>query len=328
MIVGFPAKVGSCHLSAFFVSLKLFILTLFTGYLSLGYNKAMRFLNQKQIGIFNKKDKKIFRTNRIPSLSVRLIIIVLIIIFFFVLNLSPVSGQMKDFFYSISEPVQAWFWKEGSVMSDFFETISEAKRFKEENERFELQNQELIIKDIEIEQLRKENEVLRTALNLDLKQEFDLKISQVIGKDISEDFLIIDKGSGDRLSLGFPVITQQKSLVGKITEVYDNVSKVQLLTSKNSSFDVEIFEKEIYGLAKGNNNLKLLLDLIPWEEEVKIGDKVITSVLGGNFPQGLLVGEIKDIRKSDIKSFQEAEIKPGFEIRELDYVFIITNFKF
>jgi len=167
---------------------------------------------------------------------------------------------------------------------------------------------------------------LRTALNLSLQEEFKLIISQVIGKEIAGDYLIIDKGSEDGVVFGFPVITQQKSLVGKVTQVYESTSKIQLLTSKDNSFDVEIFEKEIYGLAKGKGNFNLLLELIPREKEINLTDKIITTALGGNFPKGLLVGEIKKVKKSDVASFQEAEIQPAFDIREIDYLFLITNF--
>ena len=253
-------------------------------------------------------------------------IIVLIIISFFLLNLPSFSQRIRNFFYSISEPIQKWLWQKGGGVSDFFDWLFKAKGVWQENENLKLENKELIAKIIGLEQLRGENEVLRTALDLGLEEEFELIISEVIGKEIAEDYLIIDKGSKDGIAFGFPVISERKSLVGKVVQVYETTSKIQLLTSENSSFDAKIFEKEVYGLVKGRGNFNLSLEFIPREEEINVRDKVITTSLGGNFPKGLLVGEIKEVKKSDIASFQEALLEPGFNSKELDYLFLITNF--
>ncbi len=184
----------------------------------------------------------------------------------------------------------------------------------------------MLNQNIKLEKLKKENESLRTALGLELEKEFSLEVAQVIGKETSADYLIINKGFNDGIMAGFPVITENKILVGKISELYENISKVELLSSKNSSFDIEIFEKEIYSLAKGSGSFKIILDLIPKIENIEIGDKVISSVLGGNFPGGLLIGQIQDIEKSDTAAFQQAEVKSGFEVRDLKDIFIIKNF--
>lgn len=290
------------------------------------HNDLMRFLDKEQFQIFNKKNRKFFPQSKLHSQRLKVGIIIFIIISLFLFNLSPFSERIKNFFYSLSEPVQKWLWEKGGGISDFFEMILRMKRLEQENEKLKLENQELIIKNINLEQLRRDNEILLTALNLNLQEEFKLIISQVIGKEIDGDYLIIDKGSEDGIAFGFPVITQQKSLVGKVIQVYESTSKIQLLTSKDNSFDVEIFEKEIYGLAEGKGNFNLLLELIPREKEINLTDKIITTTLGGNFPEGLLVGEIKKVKKSDVASFQEAEIQPAFDIREIDYLFLITNF--
>ena len=52
---------------------------------------------------------------------------------------------------------------------------------------------------------------------------------------------------------------------------------------------------------------------------------MVTSALTGVFPQGLLVGGIKEIVKSDLEPFQAAQIQPAFNIRDLEKLFIITE---
>lgn len=275
------------------------------------------------------------------KLSPRLKIIiagVLTVLLFLALNLSPAKKEVKNFFYLISSPIQKTFWQAGKNISDFFGMISEMKNLKKENEEVKLKIQGLISENVAIIEFKKENEILRKALGIGLEKEFKLMISEVIGKDISQDSLIINKGSRDGISKDFPVINQQKTLVGKISEVYNNYSKVMLISNKESSFDAKILARlaeqgeaggsdtEIYGVVKGKGNLKLFLDLIPKEKEIKEGDIIITTSLSRIFPKGLLVGEIKEVDVSDIEPWQTAQIKPAFNIGELETLFIITNF--
>lgn len=260
------------------------------------------------------------------SQGIKIGAIVLIIICLYFLNLEPASRGVKNFFYSISYPIQKWFWDKGIQISDFAGSIFEGSDLKEENKKLKLENQELVNKTIEIEKLEEENKALRIVLGLGLEKEFELKISQAIGKDMSNDFLIINKGAKHGIEFGLPVITEQKILIGKVNQVYESISKVQLLTSKSISFDVKILGKEAYGLARGAGNFKLSIELIPREKTIQITDKIITSALGGNFPAGFLVGEVKNVKKSDIAAFQEVEAIPAFELGELNNLFIITDF--
>ena len=79
-------------------------------------------------------------------------------------------------------------------------------------------------------------------------------------------------------------------------------------------------------MIKGLGNFNLLLDLIPLEKEVSPGNIIITSCLSGIFPDNLLVGEIKKVKKTDLESFQQADIEPIFDISKSRNVFIIIEF--
>ncbi len=79
-------------------------------------------------------------------------------------------------------------------------------------------------------------------------------------------------------------------------------------------------------MIKGEGNLRILFDLIPREENLSQNDIIVTSVLGGVFPKGLLVGKIKKINKSDVEPFQQAEIESFFNIKDIESLFIITEY--
>ena len=245
---------------------------------------------------------------------------------FVVLNLTGWAKPFRGFFYSVSAPIQKNLWRTGANVSDFFEAIFQIKNLKAENERLKLQNQELSAKVAELSGLKSENETLRNALQVGLEKDFRLVLADVTGKEVDSDVILINKGSKDGMSPGMPVVGEQRVLVGKILEVSDRFSKVLLITDKDSSFDAKISDTEINGLAKGAGNFKLIFDLIPRESELKEADRVVTSALGGVFPEGILVGKISKVEKNDIESFQKAQIQPSFDIKELNSVFVIVNF--
>ncbi|MDP2864574.1 MAG: rod shape-determining protein MreC [bacterium] len=254
------------------------------------------------------------------------LILIIIIGLLLIFSLNFFQKEVKGFFYFISSPIQKTLWRAGDRVSDFFETISEIKNLKRENEELKLKNQELISQIAQLIELKKENEVLKEALGIGLEKEFKLALAEVVSKDISQDSILINKGSKDGIIENCPVITQQKTLVGKIDEVYENFSRVILIFNKESSFDVQISEADISGVVNGKGNLQLFLDFVPQEKEIKEGDFIVTTSLGGIFPKGLLVGQIGKVLRSDIEPFQQAKIRPAFDIRELETVFIITDF--
>lgn len=258
------------------------------------------------------------------------IIFLATIAFFVVLNITNFSKPIKNFFYLISSPVEKSLWGKGSRVFNFFEGIFQSEKLMEENKNLRFENQGLLLRIAALNETEKENETLRDVLNFSIEKDFELLFAQIVSKDIARDSLLIDKGLKDGIKKGFPVITGQKVLLGRIGEVYDNFAEVILVSNKESAFDAKISKadgKEIYGAVKGEGNLKLYLDLIPKEDKLLKDDTIITAALGGIFPQGLLVGKVKEIKISDLEPFQKAEIEPAFLLKDLDKIFIIKNFK-
>ena len=266
----------------------------------------------------------------------RIIIVALIILIFLCLNLTGFSKEVREFFYNFSSPIQRNFWQAGNKISSLFESIFSAQNLSKENYELKNKNQELLGKIILLQELKEENKTLRQALEINLEKEFKLVLSEVIGKDIGEDFILINKGSTHGISEKMPVITSEKVLVGKISEVYNNFSKVMLISNKDeeNSFYVKIQSvlnsdeeiKDISIIAKGKGGYKLFLEMIPKDIEILEGEIVITDILAGIFPKGLLVGEIKKVEKSDTEPFQTAEISLFFDIKKIDSLFVLTEY--
>jgi len=255
-----------------------------------------------------------------------IVIFSLILVVFIVFNLTGFSGKIKNSFYSLSSSFQEILWESGNNVSDFWNGFFNSEKIKQEMDILLEENQELLSRLVDLEMLKKENDFLRSAIEIEKNNSFKLQPVRVIGKDISRDSILINKGSKDGILSDMPVITVQKLLVGKISEVYENFSEVTLLTNKDFSLAVQIFEKDIYGVAKGKGFLSLYIDLIPKEKEVVVKDIVLTAILGGIFPEGLLIGEVLEINNSDVESFQKAIIVPFLSLEELDELLVINDF--
>lgn len=250
--------------------------------------------------------------------------------------LNVFQKETRSFFYWFSAPIQKVLWGAGDRASDFFGAIIKIRSLKKETDELRQKNQELLSQIAALGELKKENQILRETLGIELQKEFNLILTEIISKDVSQDYILIDKGSDDGILENMSVITQEKVLVGKISEVYNNFSKVILISNKKISFDAKISasggpaeggqEEDISGLASGQGGYKISFEFIPREKNLIQGDIVITSVLGGVFPKGLLVGTIEEVVKSDLEPFQQVDIKPFFDISQTELLFIILEF--
>jgi len=256
--------------------------------------------------------------------GLKIISIILVVLFLFFLNFY--QKNIKNFFYFISSPIEKFLWQKGKETSNIFETIFEAQKLKIENRDLELKNQELLQSQILLTELKEENETLRKALGIGLEKEFKLFFSNVIGKDILNDYILINKGSEDGISKDLVVITEEKVLVGRVDEVYKDFSRVILISNPQISIPAEILDKETNILVKGKGSGRIFADFIPLDLEVSSGDVVFSAFAKKTLPRGLLIGMLKEIKKEDIEPFQQAEITPFFNLSQIDNLFIIKEF--
>ncbi len=249
----------------------------------------------------------------------RLIFWAVLLIIFAVLVIF--SSQIKSFFYNQSINLQTMFWHSG-------QSLKTDERIKELTQ----ENQKLLSQLANLEEIKEENRFLRQALDLGMDKEFDLILAQATAKNVFtfqgivfEDSILINKGKNDGVRKDFPVILADKILIGKVADVYDSFSRVALITNKDSAIDVEV--QGLFALAKGQGNLKMILDLFPKDKELNEGTLVCTSALGGIYPSGLVVGQVRNIKKLDNEAFIRADIEPAFNLSQLDRVFVIKTAK-
>jgi rod shape-determining protein MreC len=156
---------------------------------------------------------------------------------------------------------------------------------------------------------------------------YDLLPVEVVGRDPSSylQFLIVDKGTADGIRVGAVVVVPQ-GLLGRVVSAGSNSSRILLVTDASSSVNALLQTSRATGVASGQSGGTLLMKYIPQGEVVRLGDMVLTSGLGGNFPKGLIVGRVSQVRQKDIELFQEAVVESLIDFPRLEVVYVIRNF--
>jgi len=149
--------------------------------------------------------------------------------------------------------------------------------------------------------------------------------AQVIGSSGSEQsrLVYIDKGSDDGIRNEMPVITAD-GVVGKVLSVIDgSTAQVLLINDQQSGVGAILEQSRLQGVLKGRASGELVIDKIMADEEVKPGDRILTS--GGDriFPKGLPVGTVSKISKG--AEFIQVTVKPAAILTHLEEVLVITK---
>lgn len=159
--------------------------------------------------------------------------------------------------------------------------------------------------------------------------QFERVTAAVIGRDTSPVFrsIIIDRGTDHGVLPGMPV-ESARGLVGQVFRASPQAAQVLLLTDNISSIAARLSASRATGIVFGNGGSgPLTMDWIEQEAQIETGDVVLTSGLGGQFPQDLVIGRVVEFERSEAELFQRAELQPAVDFDELEMVFVLTNFE-
>lgn len=148
----------------------------------------------------------------------------------------------------------------------------------------------------------------------------------VIGEDVSSWFrtLVINRGSSSGIREGMAVVSAD-GVVGQTIKVSSSTARVLLLTDHASGIAATIQRSRARGVVKGKNELLCTLDFTTREEDVKVGDTVITSGIGGVFLKGLPIGEVTMVKRGQYGIFQTVTIRPAVNLPHLEEVLVVQR---
>jgi len=212
-------------------------------------------------------------------------------------------------------------------LNDLASVYEENKQLKEKLDNYD----EAIIKS---KNQNKEIEQLKEALNLNnTLGSYEKITANVISRSPNtwQDILIVDKGESEGVETNMAVMSQ-KGLVGRVIQANQRTSKVELLTTSNQSvnhFPVRIMNKDgdAFGLI-GNFDKKtqtLVVTQITGGDNLKKGDVIQTSGLGGNSPANLIVGTLVESKISKDGLSREVYAAPYAPMYDISVVTIIKR---
>ena len=249
-----------------------------------------------------------------------------------IILLNIFQSPIRESFNFLHTPISTMLLQAGEGTFHFFGSFINVSRLYKENNSLKEENQNLLSQVVLLQDSLKIDQATKEALQNVKDSNLKIVPVQIIGLNIHEDIITIDRGLDDGLSENMPVISSNKILYGRVVKVYRNFSEVMLISAASSTLAVKINPEDpllqpVHGALEGIGSLSLYLDLVNTESQIKEQDVVVSSSLEGIFPKDLLIGKISSVIKNDVKPFQTANIQPFFDVKKIENLFVITNYK-
>ena len=201
------------------------------------------------------------------------------------------------------------------------------------NEQLEAENAELRQQMVDYDRIKAENDAYKALARIqDTNSEASYVSAFVIGRDPLDEFggFTLDQGSTDGVAVNDAIISDRGYLLGVVVEV--DATSCKVMTILHPSFNAAgvISRTRENGIITGSADYaadgQCVLTNLDRATEARKGDQVITTGLGGVFPENLLVGTVQEVVPEQSGKSSSAVILPGADPRTVKHVFIITEY--
>lgn len=210
-------------------------------------------------------------------------------------------------------------WKE------FRQGYLKLRNVTSENERLQARITELEAERDRLLEVEATNRRLRDLLDFRSQLPAGSLTAAVIANSASTWFhsFVLNKGSADGVVRGMAVVSPE-GVVGQVVAAASSSSKVLLITDPHSGVDVIDQRSRARGIVSGSIDSGPVLKYAKRSEDVREGDRLITSGLDGIFPKGLLVGTVTKVRKKSFGLFQYVEVELAVDPSEIEEVLVVS----
>ncbi|WP_231934292.1 rod shape-determining protein MreC [Geobacter sp. DSM 9736] len=250
------------------------------------------------------------------------------VLIFYSLNLrakshaTPFERTMLSLVSPFAETVSSVSDAVTGVWSNYIDLVNVRQENKQLRDSVKLLNSRMIAAQEAL------NANTRLQRLLDLRGSLDAPsiAASVIGDDGSAWYktLLINRGEKDGIREGMPVVAAE-GVVGQVAKVGAGSSRVLLMTDYASGVAAVVQRSRARGVVKGAGGGRCTLAFTVRDDDVKVGDMVVTSGIGGVFPKGLAVGEVTMVKKGDYGIFQTIDIRPAVNLIRLEEVLVLLH---
>jgi len=182
---------------------------------------------------------------------------------------------------------------------------------------------------LQLAYLKIENNRLRDLLGSPLQHDEYKQVAQVLLADTDPYVyqIVLNKGSKDDVFVGQPVL-DEKGIVGQIYKTSYNTSRAILVCDYQHAVPVQVLRNDMRMVAVGNGcNNDLLLDFLPNNVDIQVGDVLVTSGLDGRFPEGYPVAVVSSVKLDLHDSTPIISATPTADLKRLRYLLLLWNDK-
>ena len=265
-----------------------------------------------------------------PSLQLRLFLAVIISVAAIVADSRfGVFSHVRVYLSSLVSPLQYIANAPGTLLDTMSTQVQTRADLIEQTKQQEQQLFTLRSRLLKMDQLEHENQRLRELLGSPVHKESRKMVAELLSVD-SDPFshqVLINKGALDGVYNGQPVINDQ-GVVGQVLHVGSTTSRVLLITDSSHGIPVRVLRNDLRAIASGSGELdKLELRNLPRNTDVQVGDLLVTSGLGGRFPEGYPVATVTRSDYVEGKPFAQIEAKPLVALDRLRYLLLLWTDK-
>ena len=161
-----------------------------------------------------------------------------------------------------------------------------------------------------------------------MRREFEVPLlpSQVVGQDASawSHALLLDRGRSADVRSGMPVLVDE-GLVGLVSATTPHAARAMLILDRRSAVDAMIERSRARGLVRGLGTGELEFVFMVRGDDVREGDEVISSGVGGVYPKGIRVGTITSVNADREELLHTARVTPAVDFGRLEQVFVVLH---
>lgn len=132
----------------------------------------------------------------------------------------------------------------------------------------------------------------------------------------------VDRGERDGVRRNMAVITPDGA-VGKVIEVYRDAAQVLLLTDKDGGAGAMLVSSRVQGPVGGTGDPLMMMKYVATDEDVKVGEKVVTSGMDKIFPRDIPVGTVVEVKAGN--PFKQIKVKPAAHLERLETVIVLLT---
>jgi rod shape-determining protein MreC len=241
---------------------------------------------------------------------------------------APGSGEIRGFTQVVASPIQYSLQAIFSPISDFITNVSSYNDIRRQNQRLVSDNQRLQVQVAQLqEQVTQNNQLGDLAAVARQRPNLRFVGAAVVARDPSNlhDQIEVDRGSDDGVRQGMTVLGADGAMIGTVRQTMPGRAWVALITDSQSNINAVIQESRALAILRGSVDKRLSMQFVSQSVDVKVGDTVMTSGLGGGYPAGYLLGHVSAVQGQPVDMFKRVSVEPAARLDNLEHVLVLTS---